>query len=427
MVRHFALALALMLASAAAPVAAAPTVRDLVETVDLSGLALSPDGTLVAFRTEQASVSTNRHTLTWYVARSDGSGVREIAGGGGALWSDMGVLLAEPPVWSPDSRHLYVRILIDGAVQVAGGRRRVWRASRHRRCRGCARPAAPPICCANRFLRRRCAAPAAALTATPPAAFRSFALGCRAHSEGGSHDHDHDPVRGIARCLSFTYNKRVNRLATVQEHYMIARAIDRGVPATMIASALGLDEKMVMRRRNLLDGVAQEAVEILKDKTVNQQVFDILRKLKPHAQYAAAEMMASMNNFTASYARAILAATPQSDLAKPDKPKKIAGITQEQMARMERELEALNKNFRAMEATFGDDVLQLVLSSRYLGRLMGNANVREYLESRHPDIAAEFGAIVAATTLDAPASCRAWLTALQRVQRSAPSPPRSDG
>lgn len=201
---------------------------------------------------------------------------------------------------------------------------------------------------------------------------------------------------------AFTYNKRVNRLATVQEHYMIARAMDRGVPASMIASALGFDEKLVLRRRNLLDGIAPEAVEILKDKAVNQQVFDILRKLKPHAQYSAAEMMASMNNFTASYARAVLAATPQSDLAKPEKPKRIAGITAEQMARMERELEGLNKNFRAMEATFGDDVLQLVLSSRYLKRLMDNANIRGYLDSYHPDIAGEFSAIVAATTLDTP-------------------------
>lgn len=38
------------------------------------------------------------------------------------------------------------------------------------------------------------------------------------------------------RCLlasddeAFTYNKRVNRLATIQEHYMIVWALERGVP-----------------------------------------------------------------------------------------------------------------------------------------------------------------------------------------------------
>lgn len=70
------------------------------------------------------------------------------------------------------------------------------------------------------------------------------------------------------------------------------------------------------------------------------------------------------------------------------------------MARMERELEALNADFRAREATFGDDVLQLVLSSRYLERLISNRNVASYLSSRHPDMLAEFRTIVEATSLE---------------------------
>ena len=199
----------------------------------------------------------------------------------------------------------------------------------------------------------------------------------------------------------FTYNKRVNRLATVQEHYMIARAIDRGVPPGMIAGALGIDEKVVMRRRNLLDGIAAGAVEILKDRSVNAQIFDTLRRMKDYRQVETAELMASMNNFTASYARAILAATRQDDLAKPDRPKAIAGVTVDQMARMERELEKLNHDYRGVEATFGDDVLQLVLASRYLGRLIENANVAGYLGTRHPEIMGEFRSIVAAASLDA--------------------------
>lgn len=199
---------------------------------------------------------------------------------------------------------------------------------------------------------------------------------------------------------AFTYNKRVNRLATVQEHYMIARAIDRGVPPAMIAAALGIDEKVVMRRRTMLDGIAPGAVEILKDRPVNPHVFDILRKMKPYRQVETAELMASMSNFTASYAKAILAATRQADLARPDKPKAIAGMTPEQMSRMERELEKLAHDYRAIEATFGDDVLQLVLASRYLGRLIENASVAGYLQSRHPEIIAEFRTIVSAASLE---------------------------
>jgi ParB-like chromosome segregation protein Spo0J len=45
-----------------------------------------------------------------------------------------------------------------------------------------------------------------------------------------------DPGNSEAPCLiadddeAFTYNKRVNRLATIQEHYMIVKAIERGFP-----------------------------------------------------------------------------------------------------------------------------------------------------------------------------------------------------
>jgi ParB-like chromosome segregation protein Spo0J len=199
---------------------------------------------------------------------------------------------------------------------------------------------------------------------------------------------------------AFTYNKRVNRLATIQEHFMIVRAIERGVSEEKIARALGVNTKLIQRRKNLLDGICPEVVELLKDHSVNVETFEVLRKLRPLRQIEAAELMASVGNFTTSYAKALLAATRQADLMRPDKPKNITGMTPEQMARMEREMESLNRDFKAVEETFGDDVLQLVLASRYLSRLVANPQVAAYLERRHPDMLTEFQAIIAAASLD---------------------------
>jgi len=39
----------------------------------------------------------------------------------------------------------------------------------------------------------------------------------------------------------YTYNSRINRLSTIQEHFMIRRAIERGVPAERLAKALSVD------------------------------------------------------------------------------------------------------------------------------------------------------------------------------------------
>lgn len=208
------------------------------------------------------------------------------------------------------------------------------------------------------------------------------------------------------RCLiaaddeAFTYNKRVNRLATIQEHYMIVRALERGVPEEKLARALNVDVKAIKRRRSLLDGVAPEVVELLKDRAVNPVTFDALRKMKPMRQVEVAELMVSAGNFTSAYAKALLAATRQTDLANASKPKKVAGMTADQMARMEREMESLTQDFKALEASYGDDVLHLVIASGYLSRLVGNSQIERYLRGRHPEILDEFRAIIAAASLD---------------------------
>lgn len=199
---------------------------------------------------------------------------------------------------------------------------------------------------------------------------------------------------------SFTYNKRVNRLATVQEHYMIERALDRGASAEKIARALGMDVKSLAKRRTMLDGIAPDVIDLLKDRTVSKAIFDALRRMKPLRQYEAADLMIQAGNLTSGYAKALLAGTRQADLVAPEKPKRLNGLSPDQMARMERELEVVSRDFKAVERTFGDDVLHLVLASRYVGRLVANGNVVAYLEKRHSDMLVELRTIVAAASLE---------------------------
>jgi hypothetical protein len=199
---------------------------------------------------------------------------------------------------------------------------------------------------------------------------------------------------------AFTYNKRVNRLATIQEHFMIMRALDRGVSEEKLARALNVEVKHLKRRKTLLDGICPEVVELLKDKSVNPGTFEVLRKMKPYRQIEAADLMASAGNFSSSYAKALLAGTKQDDLARPDVQKKVHGLTPEQMSRMEREMEAVTGDFKAIEASYGEDVLHLVVASGYLNRLISNPAIEDYLERRHPELLVEFRAVVAATSLD---------------------------
>jgi ParB-like chromosome segregation protein Spo0J len=189
---------------------------------------------------------------------------------------------------------------------------------------------------------------------------------------------------------AFTYNKRVNRLAIIQEHRMILKAVERGVPEERIAKALNVDVHNIMRKRRLLEGICAEVAEILKDKHISIHTFTELKKMVPLRQIEAAELMVAMNKYTASYAKSLLAATPQAQLVETDKPKRVKGLTDEQVALMERESVNLEREFRIAEKSYGTDHLDLVLTNGYLGKLLGNARVVRYLAQHHRDILTEF-------------------------------------
>jgi ParB-like chromosome segregation protein Spo0J len=216
-----------------------------------------------------------------------------------------------------------------------------------------------------------------------------------------------------AKCIvanddeSFTYNKRVNRLAPIQEHYMIVRALERGVPREKLALALDVDVRVIEQRRHMLRGIAPEVIELLKDKAASQITFQKLRKMKPIRQLEVAELMVSANNFTGSYVRALLATSKASDLHRPDQLKRATGLSTEQMARLEREMASVTEDYKELEASYGDDMLVLVVAAGFLERLLSRPEIEKFLTDRHPEFVDNFRAIIAAASLEHPSAAAA--------------------
>lgn len=198
----------------------------------------------------------------------------------------------------------------------------------------------------------------------------------------------------------YTYNNRINRLSTIQEHFMIRRAVDRGVTPARLSKSLELDIEHITKKINLLDGICSEAVRLLKDKNFSANLSPVLRKLKPTRQVECVELMVATNNITVAYAQALLAATPSNMLMNEDKPKKIKGVTAEQMAKMEREMANLEGQFKLVEQSYGQDVLNLVLAKGYLAKLLDNEAVIRFLSLNQPDVLSEFANIVQTASLD---------------------------
>lgn len=192
---------------------------------------------------------------------------------------------------------------------------------------------------------------------------------------------------------AFTYNKRVSRIAPIQEHRMILKAIERGVSEEKIAAALDLNPRSIQRKVKLLDGICPEAVAILKDKACTAAVFTTLRKMIPLRQIEAAELMVNANNYSVAYISAILAGTPQAQLVEANKPKRINGVTPQAVARMEKELARLQEGITQIQDTYGQDHLQLTVLRGYVAKLLGNARVVRYLVQTRPEFLSEFQTI----------------------------------
>lgn len=189
---------------------------------------------------------------------------------------------------------------------------------------------------------------------------------------------------------AFTYNKRVSRIAIVQERNMILTAIKRGVPEERIAKVLNVNVAHVRLKKRLLEGICAEAVDLLKDKHVPIAAFAELKKMLPMRQIEAAQLMVAMNKYSITYAKSLVGATPQALLVDAAKPKNIEGLTDGQLALMEQEFANLDREFRLMEQSYGTDHLDLVVATGYLQRLIENARVVRYLAQNFPELLAEF-------------------------------------
>ena len=145
---------------------------------------------------------------------------------------------------------------------------------------------------------------------------------------------------------TFSYNHRINRLSTVQEHYMLRRAIDRGVSRERLARAFNVNLSSINRRINLLEGICPEAIDLLQDKQFTPDVTRILRNMKAARQVEAVELMVSSNTITVAHAEALLKATPPEQRAdiKPAERDKTSPI--EQIVKLEKEMSQVQTQYK---------------------------------------------------------------------------------
>lgn len=189
---------------------------------------------------------------------------------------------------------------------------------------------------------------------------------------------------------TYTYNKYINRLSAIQEHRMIMKAIQSGVSEEKLARALNLDISTIRNKKCLLEGICPEVVELLKDKSVPEPVFRVLKKMKAPRQINAAMLMNDQNKFSSNYAKALLDATPANQLVNKGRPKKETPAILARQARLEEESLALSREIGSLKEQYGTAMIDMTSMQAYLKSLLGNEAVAKYLRELHGPIHDKF-------------------------------------
>jgi len=183
---------------------------------------------------------------------------------------------------------------------------------------------------------------------------------------------------------SFTYNQHVSRIANIQEHKMIERAIERGVSAEKLAKALNMDIESLRRKKNLLNGICREASDLIKSKVTNHAVFGYLKKMKPPRQKQAVELMIESNNYTRKFIQAIYEGSADDQLVAPRQHKHAKNAAH--LSQLEGEFARVQREYKDIMKTRSVNALDLTLTRTFIQQLLDNEKVNRYLLKHASDI-----------------------------------------
>jgi hypothetical protein len=139
-------------------------------------------------------------------------------------------------------------------------------------------------------------------------------------------------------------------------------------------------------------------VDLLRDRKMSPALFQVLRKMKPAIQIATVELMILRNDLSVAFAKTRLALTPPDllNVSSTSKRKLKADSAAAQM-QLEEDTETMVRNLKAIEASYGTDILTLTVSCAYVEQLLACSKVVRYMERNHGGLLGTLQSLAAET------------------------------
>jgi hypothetical protein len=96
--------------------------------------------------------------------------------------------------------------------------------------------------------------------------------------------------------------------------------------------------------------------------------------------------MVSGSNFTIAYPRSASRRHFAGEPRETRPAQKREGLIVVEIARMEKEMESLERDFRIFQDQFGQNTLHFGAAQRYVRKLLENGKVKKFLQQRHTEL-----------------------------------------
>jgi len=103
-------------------------------------------------------------------------------------------------------------------------------------------------------------------------------------------------------------------------------------------------------------------------------------------QVEITELLVAVNNYSDTYVEALMLGTPKDQINDAVKPKKPKGMSAENIGCMKQEMETLERDLKAIETGYGENVLNLTLARAYVRKLLNNPAVARNLSTHYANI-----------------------------------------
>jgi hypothetical protein len=117
--------------------------------------------------------------------------------------------------------------------------------------------------------------------------------------------------------------------------------------------------------------------------------------MKSVRQVEAAEHMVAGMTFTTLFAKSLLAVTKPEFLAEPARKPKVEATSYAAQQMLDRETETLIRDLKAIEDSYGTDVLTLTICCGYVKRMLRNPRIDKYLTNHHSDLLQALRTVIA--------------------------------